>query len=437
LRGASRNGRSNYFPKYSPDGRWIVFCQASNYMLLQPDSELFIIPADGGEARRLGCNLGRMNSWHSWSPDGRWLVFSSKAHSHYTQLYLARISERGQASPPVWLAHMVEPRRAANIPEFVALPANGIVRIREQFLDDYSWVRAGDEFYRAGDADRAIEKYGTALSLNPDNAEAHRLVGTLLSRANKLDEAMGHFQAAARLEPRDPVARFNLGVALSERGDYAKAIVHLEEAARNLPVGSSRQSGLVDAKVEPEALHFNLGNAYEKVGSVTKAEYHYREASRLAPDYAQAHNNLGLLLLNSGRIPEAKQRFLTALRLSDSPEAHHNLGVLLLNSQQIAEAEGHFLEALRLRPEFGRAHNSLGIVRMRQNRRAEALSCFQKAVQYDANDWMAHYNLANTYLAAGDREKAVPELRETLRLNPACESAQQTLAKLLKGADTE
>ena len=85
VQGASANGRSNYFPKYSPDGHWIVFCEASNYMLLQPDSELFIIPAEGGEARRLGCNLGRMNSWHTWSPDGRWLVFSSKEHSDYTQ----------------------------------------------------------------------------------------------------------------------------------------------------------------------------------------------------------------------------------------------------------------------------------------------------------------------------------------------------------------
>jgi hypothetical protein len=50
ITGASFNGKSNFFPKYSPDGKWIVFCQAQNYMLLQPDSELYIIPAAGGEA---------------------------------------------------------------------------------------------------------------------------------------------------------------------------------------------------------------------------------------------------------------------------------------------------------------------------------------------------------------------------------------------------
>ena len=78
LAGASNNGRSNYFPKYSPDGKWIVFCQAKSYMLLQPDSELYIIPGRGRRGAAAACNTPRMNSWHSWSPNGQWLVFSSK-----------------------------------------------------------------------------------------------------------------------------------------------------------------------------------------------------------------------------------------------------------------------------------------------------------------------------------------------------------------------
>src|ERR1017187_6838874 len=88
-------------------------------MLLQPDSALYIIPAEGGEARRLKCNTARMNSWHSWSPNSRWLVFSSKANSPYTQLFLTHIDEQGESSPPVVLANFTAPDRAANIPEFV------------------------------------------------------------------------------------------------------------------------------------------------------------------------------------------------------------------------------------------------------------------------------------------------------------------------------
>jgi len=67
LAGASNNEMSNFFAQYSPDGKWIVFCKAASFMLLQPDSELFIIPAAGGTARRLRANTSLMNSWHSWS----------------------------------------------------------------------------------------------------------------------------------------------------------------------------------------------------------------------------------------------------------------------------------------------------------------------------------------------------------------------------------
>jgi hypothetical protein len=136
LKGASNDGMSNYFARYSPDGRWIVFCRAKSFMLMQPDSELYIIPAEGGEARRLRCNTSRMNSWHSFSPNGKWLVFATKAYSDYTQLCLTHIDENGFSTPPVLLAHLTAPERAANIPEFVNTHPGAIIKIHKQFLRD-------------------------------------------------------------------------------------------------------------------------------------------------------------------------------------------------------------------------------------------------------------------------------------------------------------
>jgi Tol biopolymer transport system component len=67
IAGASANGMSNTFPKVSPDGRWIVFVKCKNGQLMRPDSQLYIVPAQGGEARRMRCNTALMNSWHSFS----------------------------------------------------------------------------------------------------------------------------------------------------------------------------------------------------------------------------------------------------------------------------------------------------------------------------------------------------------------------------------
>lgn len=131
LPGASGNGKSNFFARYSPDGRWIVFCQASSMMLNRLDSALYIVPAKGGVARRLSCNFGgRMNSWHSFSPNGRWLVFASKAHGPYTQPWLTHLDGEGRDSVPILLDGFVAPDRAANIPEFVNVTADKLWEIR-------------------------------------------------------------------------------------------------------------------------------------------------------------------------------------------------------------------------------------------------------------------------------------------------------------------
>ena len=127
--GASHNGRSNFFPKFSPDRKWIVFTQAPSYMLNQKGSELYIMPADGGAPRRMRCNTRRMNSWHSWSPNSRWLVFSSKAFRPFTQLFLTHIDENGMDTPPVLLRDFTPSYRAANIPEFVNIKPGSIRKI--------------------------------------------------------------------------------------------------------------------------------------------------------------------------------------------------------------------------------------------------------------------------------------------------------------------
>lgn len=123
LAGASHNGYSNYFPRYSPDGRWIVFTQSPTGLVLQPDSRLCIIPADGGTARLLKSNMPVMNSWHSWSPNSKWIVFTCKASSPYTELYLTHMDKTGESSPAVRLFRFSNKELAAMVPECVPISA--------------------------------------------------------------------------------------------------------------------------------------------------------------------------------------------------------------------------------------------------------------------------------------------------------------------------
>ncbi|MEF3697736.1 TolB family protein [Desulfolutivibrio sp.] len=129
LPGAGGNGMSNYNPRYSPDGRWIVFTQSRSGLVLQPDSRLYAIPATGGVPRRMTCNLGVMNSWHSFSPNGRWLLFVSKETGADSRIWITHFDRQGRDSVPVMLHRFGEPGLACNVPEFVDKRAGRMERI--------------------------------------------------------------------------------------------------------------------------------------------------------------------------------------------------------------------------------------------------------------------------------------------------------------------
>ncbi len=346
IQGASNNGVSNFFARYSPDGRWIVFCKAKSYMLLQPDSELYIIPAQGGEARKLRANTSRMNSWHSWSPNGKWLVFSSKAYSDYTQLCLTHIDENGESTPAVLLAHLTAPDRAANIPEFVNAQPTAIVKIREQFLNDYSFVRAGNEFFNHGEADNAIAEYNKALELNPDNLAAHHKLGFLLYQVKgQLDEGMAHLLKAYTLAAQDPRVQYDLGMAYMHQGKLEDAIRLLSESIRGAPDG-------FDTQYEPVQMRLGLAQALIAAGKSKDAEAPLRDALRRSPNHPEVHYRLAVALADLGRMDEALTSYDKAVslnpRVDTSAALHHLLATSCLKNRRFQEALQHEEKALAL-----------------------------------------------------------------------------------------
>jgi tetratricopeptide (TPR) repeat protein len=314
IEGASQNGMSNYFARYSPDGKWIVFCQARSFMLLQPDSELYIIPAEGGEARRLRCNTPRMNSWHSWSPNGRWLVFSSKWNSPYTQLFLTHIDDRGRSTPPVLLSQFTASDRAANIPEFVNTDAGAIERIRERFVGDASYLRAGLLNVQQGYHLDAVRDFRRALELDPDNVDAHVALAASLTRLGKLDEAHAHLARAIELAPQDQHAHEGLGNLLAEQGRFPAAADCFREAVR----------------IDPElaSAHFRLGVVLTDLGNLDEGIEHLADAVRLEPDDSRAVCSLGLALCRHGELHQAAIQYRRALEL----DPHSRVALLELAS---------------------------------------------------------------------------------------------------------
>jgi Flp pilus assembly protein TadD len=231
LPGASNNGKSNYFPRFSPDGKWVVFCRSDTFMLLRPDSTLYIMPAAGGTPRRMRCNFpDKMNSWHSWSPNGRWLVFSSKAGGPFTQLWLTHIDADGDDTPPVLLEHFTAADRAANIPEFVNIKPEQFVELRQEFADYYTHYRAGTFHEYRHKYAQAIEEFNKALKEEPNHVESLYLLASCLARMDREEEAIPYARKAAALMPNSATIAGLLGALLSHTGQYSDALMYLQAA---------------------------------------------------------------------------------------------------------------------------------------------------------------------------------------------------------------
>jgi tetratricopeptide (TPR) repeat protein len=484
IEGASANGMSNTFPKISPDGRWIVFVKCRNGQLMRPDSQLYIVPAQGGEARRLASNTPLMNSWHSFSPNGRWLVFSSKSRSPYTQMFLTHLDAEGNASPAILIEHSTAANRAVNIPEFVNIRPDGIDKIDVPATDYYKqfdvaaamsekhqyqaalveWKKAlemdpsdakahiniGTALMETGQMDAAIVHLQKAIDLNPVNANAYSAMASAMARMGKAGDAVSYYEKSLQLRPDDAKLQNNLGLALAQTGHTAEAIPYYRKALE-LDPGSAdsyahlgvalAQTGQADEAIpmlekaleldpKNEPVESNLGGALTQKGRLEDAIAHSRKALALNPRDAQAHTNLAIALTNAGKADEALTHFEKAVQLvPDEASFQSNLGAALAQRGRVAEAIPHFQNALDLHPKDVQAMVNLGIALASTGKVDEAIPHLERAAELAPNDAGVETNLGAALVAQGKIEAAVPRLEQAVEAAPESVDAHYHLGE--------
>jgi len=260
------------------------------------------VPAIGGEARRMRCNTILMNSWHSFSPNGRWLVFSSKSRTPYTQMFLTHIDESGNDSPAILIENSTAANRAVNIPEFVNIAPDGIIKIDTPVAEYARYVDAASELMKNGQYAASIPEWRRALELAPSEAMPHNNLGVALAETGRIDEAISHYRKALELNPKYPEAHNNWGEALAGRGAVEEAIPHFEMAVK------------LDANFA--VARANLGATLAQTGRIDQAILHLQKAVESKPEAADVRMNLGLALTNKGRFQEAIDHLQEAVRLS-------------------------------------------------------------------------------------------------------------------------
>jgi tetratricopeptide (TPR) repeat protein len=370
VRGASGNGMSNSFPKISPDGRWIVFVQARNGMVMRPDGKLYIVPAEGGVARLMECNTPLMNSWHTFSPNGRWMAFSSKSRSPYTQLYLTHLDAHGNSTPPILVDNTTAANRAVNLPEFANIPKGGLEKIDPAANEYYRMENSAIELMTNKQFASAISVWRNALERDPSDGRAHLNLAYSLGQTGQPREALAEFQKACDLSPDDPIAFAEFALALAQNSQPEAAIVNYEKSL-----------ALDDANAGVQA---DLGGLLVETGKAPQGFEHLEKAVALKPESAAVQSRFAVALLKAGK-----------------------------NDQAIAYWE----KAVALSPDVKEFRYGLAAALAETGRASDAIAQLQKAIEKDGGrDWQSYDMLASVYIRAGRIDDAIQAGRHAIEL---------------------
>jgi tetratricopeptide (TPR) repeat protein len=255
---------------------------------------------------------------------------------------------------------------------------------------------------RFGDA----EKLSVEITQDfPKHQFSWKVLGAVLRATGRKSEAVNANQTAVSLSPQDAEAHYNLGITLQELG-------RLDEAEASFKQAIALKPDFAEA-------HSNLGNTLKELGRLDEALASYTQAIALKPDFAEAHNNLGVTLHALGRLDEAKASYTQAISLKpDVAEAHHNLGNTLKELGRLDEALASYTQAIALKPDYAEAHYNLGITLKELGRLDEAEASYTQAIALKPDYAEAHYNLGIVLYISGDTDSALVSMKKANSINP-------------------
>jgi arylsulfatase A-like enzyme/Flp pilus assembly protein TadD len=223
-------------------------------------------------------------------------------------------------------------------------------------------------------------------------------------REGRTEEALALLREILQKQPRSSFAHQKLAYSLHQLGRTREAVQVLEEAVSR---------GVTDL-----SLLALLGSYLLEISELPKALGILEGLAADHPEFAEAHNYLGVAYARLGRGDEAQREFARVLELDpSSASALNNLGSLALGRGDDATAIRHLERALTLDPDSASASNGLGVARARSGDMDGAIAAWKRAIDLSPTQFDAMLNLARA-LESRDRAEAILVLERFVREAP-------------------
>ncbi len=178
-----------------------------------------------------------------------------------------------------------------------------------------SWLRLAEVSLEAAAVDDAEQAYLEALNLDQEMAAAIAGLGTVAMRREQYDVAIDRFESALKLQPEASQLHYRLALAYRHTGDLGRARAHLEKRGERIPSQPDPVIELMKARTKPSS-HFSdaARQAFEK-GNYQRAISGYRLAVDIDPTNVSAYVGAARLYLEIDRPEQARQLLGRALEL--------------------------------------------------------------------------------------------------------------------------
>jgi choline-sulfatase len=225
--------------------------------------------------------------------------------------------------------------------------------------------------------------------------------------AGKMGKADQQRELLAQVEARNPdmyLIPFLYGEAQLQASDWSSAEESLRRCLKLNPEFDQAMSALARAlhqqKKDDEARQWvdkalqinpkNLKAWYQK-GWMTMASDPavaadaFEQTLAIQPSFAMAHRDLGMLMLQQQRFPEAASHLEKAADLGlDQPRLYNFLGIAYSRAGRYSAAAGVYKKALAKDSTYAEAHLNLSYAYQKLNRPADARTEYQTACKLDS-----------------------------------------------------
>jgi tetratricopeptide (TPR) repeat protein len=238
--------------------------------------------------------------------------------------------------------------------------------------------------------------------------------------------ARATFERWTQTHPEDADMLINAGLTAFDAADYEVAMEFFDRALETAR----------DDEQKSGARTFRA-NSLDMLGRYPEAIADYERVITYAPDWWEAHANLGICHARNGRAEEAEKAFRRGLEeCPGSPEIRDELAAhLLAQNNNLEEALSLAEEAVALGQDEIRHLYTLGEVRLALGEEEGSAKAYRTVLNLDPEDPNAHLEMGLYHERRGEVERAEEHFVEALKQDPGNPRALYSYASLYYATD--